>query len=896
MSRFRRVFRIGRVEKDVDDELRFHFDMTVRELVRTGSSEDDARRIAERRFGDVEGTRARLEAIDREREYRTRRTEWWNALAQDLRHTLRGLRQRPGFTTVVVLTLALGVGANATMFGIIDRLLFRPPAFLPDPEHTHRVYAANTWDGVEHFSPNISYKHYVELTQWSTSFSQTVALTQMNMAIGAGDATSERQIGLVSASFWPFFGVRPALGRFFGPAEDKVPEGAPVTVLSHAYWQSRYAGGRDVLGQQLAIGRRLYTVIGVAPEGFSGIFQTGVVAFIPITLGVYDAFGGLPERMSTRWYTTYGMTWLEMLVRRKPGVSIAAATADLTSAYRRAYLSREGPHAPIEVQRPRAIVASILTERGPKQTSSAKVATWLVGVSVIVLLIACANVANLLLARALQRRREIAIRVALGVGRGRLLAQLLGESCVLGVLGAGAGLATAQWGGAALREAMLPQVEWGSALADARMLLFTGLAAITVGLLTGLAPALQARRSDVSAALKAGSREGTYHRSRLRVALLVAQAALSLVLLVGAGLFLRSLRNVRTVDLGYDADRVLFVLPEMRGVQLDSLRRIALHRELLERARTIPGVENAAQTVSVPFWMSWSEDLFAESRDSVRGDFALNAVSPSYFATMGTQVLRGRAFTDADVATAPHVIIVSQSMARQVWPNQDPLGKCLRLASETAPCGVVVGVVEDIVRGTFGDTPGLQYYMPTAQSGGSTGLFVRTRREAHGMTESVRRELQRVMPGVSYVTVRSLHEILDPNVRPWRLGATMFTLFGALALLIASIGLYSVIAYDVAQRGHELGVRLALGAQTRDILRLILSSGVRAALAGIAIGSAIALAAGKYVAPLLFNTSPADPIVFLLVALTLLSVAIAASFVPALRATKVDPNVALRSD
>src|SRR5262245_20578771 len=315
MRGFRRVFRLGRVDTDVDDELRFHFEMTVRELVRDGHTEDEARRIAERRFGDVEATRARLRAIDRERDERARRTEWWNAFAQDLRYTLRGLRTRPGFTAVVVLTLALGVGANATMFGIIDRLLFRPPALLPDPGRTHLVYAANTWDGVEHFSNNISYKHYLELTKWTSSFSQTTAFFTMDLAIGAGDGTSERRVALVSASFWPFFGARPALGRFFSSAEDSLPRGAPVAVLSYGYWQSQYAGNANVLGQQLAIGRNTYTIIGVAPKGLNGMSPTTVIAFIPITLGVYDAFGGMSGPNPTRWYTTYNMSWTEMYVR-----------------------------------------------------------------------------------------------------------------------------------------------------------------------------------------------------------------------------------------------------------------------------------------------------------------------------------------------------------------------------------------------------------------------------------------------------------------------------------------------------------------------------------------------------------------------------------------------------
>ena len=896
----RRLFRIdlgpNRVARAIDDELQFHFEMTVRHYVTKGMSDADARREAERRFGDVERTRQRLAAIDRSRAEQVRRAEWWSAVAQDFRYAARGLRATPGFTLVVVLTLALGIGANATMFGIIDRLLLRPPAFLADAAHTNVVYYGRTFSGVENLSANMSYTRYLDMMKSTKSFSDFAAFFYFNLAVGTGEETTERQVGMVSASFWKFFDAPPAVGRYFGTAEDHIPEGSTVAVLGYSYWQSHYGGNTDVLGKTISLGSRTYTIIGVAPRGFVGMVPLGAVAFIPITTGVYDLFGGLTATERTRWYTTYNMNWMKMLVRRKPGVGIDAANVDLTRAYRLSYLNQ--PRAtPIAIARPRAIAASVLTERGPNQGSDSKVATWLGGVAAIVLLIACANVANLLLARAFRRRREIAVRVALGVGRGRLLVQLLTESMLLALLGAGAALVVARWGGAIVRSAILPDVEWPSIVADSRMLMFTTGAAILVGLLTGIAPALLARRTDVAASLKAGAREGTYHRSRLRTSLLIVQGALSLVLLVGAGLFVRSLRNVHALDFGYDGRHLLYVSVEMRGLTLDSTAAIGLRHALLDRANGIPGVENAAQTVAVPFWMSWSQDLFTQSRDSIQGEYLFNTVSPRYFTTMGTRLVRGRSFADADRVGAPPVVIVSQAMANKIWPKADPLGQCLRIGADTMPCSTVVGVAENIVDRNLADPPGQQYYAPIMQKNGDGGgLFIRTRDDAKSMVSTVRRELQHAMPGSSYVSVTPLQKILDGEVRSWNLGAMMFALFGGLALLLAAIGLYSVIAYNVTQRSHELGVRIALGAQSAQVLRLVITSGLQVAAAGIAIGATIALVAGKFIAPLLYHVSPKDPLIYGIAATTLLGVAVLASFLPALRATRVDPNVALRAD
>src|SRR6266550_8067998 len=632
-------------------------------------------------------------------------------MLQDLRYAWRTLAKSPGFTLGVVLTLALGIGANVAMFSVVDRMLFRPPPLLHDPSSTHRVYLTTTYGGKGGTSSGIQSARYVDLTNWTTSFSRTAAFTEQDLAVGAGAEAREMRVGIVSASFFGFFDAPPALGRYFTAAEDSPPDGTAVAVLSHAFWKTRYGGRSEALGSTLQIGPTVYTIIGVAPEGFAGLWPVQrPVAFIPITS---HASAHRPPRDT--WWTTYHWMWASMLVQRKPGVSVAAANADLTNAFLRSYAAQqlESPgQSPAEIVRPRALVASVLSERGPNESSFAKVATWISGVALIVLLIACANVANLLLARALRRRREIAIRLALGVSRARLLSQLFTESVLLAVLGGLAGVVVADWGGAVLRAQFLAKSSEVSVMGDTRTLLFGGVAALCAGLLTGLAPALT-QHADVAGDLKAGAREGTFQRSRVRIALLVLQGALSVVLLVGAGLFVRSLRHVRVIPLGYDVDLVLLVDLNLRGTELDSGRNVELRRELLETAQAVPGVEHASRQLTVPFWSTWNMDLHVAGIDSVHrlGEFDLNAVTPEYFATLGTRMLRGRGIEAQDGEHAPQVMVVSQAMAKTLWPGRDPLGQCVRVGADTAPCSYVVGVAENIKSQQLGDDPGLFYYV-----------------------------------------------------------------------------------------------------------------------------------------------------------------------------------------
>ena len=829
----------------------------------------------------------------------------FDSLWQDVRYAARGLRKKPGFTIAVVLTLALGIGANAAMFGIVDRLLFRPPALMQSPDQVHRVYLVRTFDGKENFGSYFQYTRYEDLKRWTNSFDVVAAMASNETAIGVGEDAREMLIGAVSASFWKLFQLQPAIGRVFTAAEDTTPRGASVVVLSHAFWQTRFGGRPDVVGQRIKIAKVDYEIIGVLPPEFRGIGDgRQAVAWVPITTYAATEFTWNPNDLSN-WYQKYNISWMQMFARRKPGVTNAAADADLTTAFKRSYAKQRemSPQStPAEIAKPRAIAGSVLAARGPQPSEVSKVARWVSGVAVIVMLIAAANVANLLLARALRRRREVAVRLALGVSRARLVAQLLTESVMLAAIGGIAGLVVAQWGGAILRAQFLPRGESIPVAGDMRTLLFAGAAVIFVGLLTGIAPALQSGRGDLTTALKSGAREGTYHRSRTRVALLVIQGALSVVLLVGAGLFVRSLDNVTSLRLGYDVDRLLWVGVEERDEKLTDAEKTALRERLADAARALPGVETASRAVTVPFYMTWDENIFVPGIDTSvlnhMGSWRIQGAAPQYLATMGTKLVRGRFIEAGDTDKSPKVMVVSATMASKLWPGKDAIGQCVRIGSDTVPCTTVVGVAEDIrASDDFNDDQLLYYYRPITQAAATGGgVFVRVRGPAAQSAESIRRALQKGMPGSSYVTISPMAQFYGPTIRSWRLGAITFVAFGSLALVLAAIGLYSVIAYNVVQRTHEMGVRVAFGAQMRDVVQLVLGEGLRLTVLGLVIGGAIALYASKWVAPLLFRVEPRDPLVFTVVVAVLLGAATLASLIPAMRAARVDPNVALRSD
>jgi putative ABC transport system permease protein len=903
--RIRRALRLPlgrrRVEAETDDEIRFHLAARADALVATGLTRTEADAEALRRFGVLDEVRPQLLAAAKHREERLTMVEHLDALRDDLRYALRQLRRSPGFSAALALTFALGIGANATMFEILDRLLFRPPAFMPDADRVGRVYLRSPRpDGTESIANNISYLRYTEMRDHTRAFAQTAGVYQDDQrVVGLGEAAEAVAVGLVSASFWQMFDVQPVVGRFFTADEDRPPTGTPVVVLGYGYWQSRFGGDRRVVGRQLRVQGRMYTIIGVAPKGFHGIWAITTAAYVPITAGAHDMLG------SDRYHLEHNMSWLEMIARLKPDATPEVATGELTRAYRQsrqdAAAARPGatPMTQQSLALTRGEFAPLQMDRGPKRSESAKVATWLAGVAGVVLLIACANVANLLIARGIRRRREIAVRVALGVGRGRLVAQLLTESVVVAVLGGLLGLVLAHWGGGAIRRALLPNVDWSFVpLFDSRVMLFTTTVVLFTGLLTGLAPAVHALRADVNASLKAGEREGGGQRTRVRSGLLVAQAALSVVLLVGAALFVRSLHNVQKVDLGWDPDRLLHVRLELRGTGTTDEQETAITQRALDRVRAMPGVSSASTLVSVPFWMTWSEDVFVPGMDSSERQrtYVMNPVGDDYFQTMGTRLLRGRAVGSSDLRDGPKVAVISEAMGKLLWKGKDPIGQCLRIGADTAPCRQVVGIAENMKFGDLGDDESMQMYVPATQSRTTGAILVRTPGDPRAIAEPLRRKVQQLLPGLGYASVRPLTSVLDPVVRQWRLGATMFSIFGALALLLAAVGLYGVIAYDVAQRMREMGVRVALGAQAGDIRRLVLWQGVRVTALGVTLGVIVAFVTVRYVEKLLFDTPAHDPLAFGAAVGTILVVAVLASLIPARRATRVDPVVALRSE
>jgi predicted permease len=877
--------------------------MRVDALVAQGMSRDAAEAEALRRFGVLAEVRPQLLAAARHRQETLSMLERFDALRDDLRYALRQLRRSPGFSAALALTFALGIGANATMFEIVDRLLFRPPAFLKDADRVGRIYLRRpNVDGTERIDNNISYLRYAELREHTRAFDGAAAIFQDERVVGTGTDARMHRIGLVSASFWPMFDAPPVIGRYFSADEDRTPRGTAVAVLGYGFWMSRFGGERDVLGKPLRIGGKQYTIIGVAPKGFHGVWSTTMVAYLPITAAAFELFG------NERYYMEHNASWLEMMAHLRPGVTPEVANTELTRVYRQS--QTQAADAAQQTIRPENLArisgefAPLLFDRGPKASNSSKVAVWLAGVAAIVLLIACANVANLLIARGIRRRREIAVRVALGVGRGRLVAQLLTESVVIAVLGGALGLALAHWGGGVLRRLLLPDVDWSLVpVFDGRVLLFTGLAAVVTGLLTGLAPALHALRADVNGALKAGEREGGGQRARLRTGLLLGQAALSVVLLVGAALFVRSLRNVQTMDLGWEPDRLLHVRLDLQGIDLTRDQRGALDARVLQRVRELPGVASAATAFSIPFYTTWTEDVSVAGMDSSLRlkTYVFNLVSDDYFETMGTRILRGRAVGASDPAAGPLAVVVSESMGTLLWKGRDPIGQCVRLGADTTPCREVVGIAEDMVFGDLKNDESLQVYVPVTQYRVPPGRFltqflIRTATDARPLAEPIRREVQLLLPGTGYANIRTIASVLDPVTRQWRLGATMFAIFGVLALVLAAVGLYGVIAYDIAQRMREMGVRVALGAQSGDIQRLVLWQGLRVAAAGAALGAVLAFVAARYVESLLFDTPARDPLAFAAATGTILAVAILATLLPARRATRVDPVTALRAE
>ncbi len=895
--------RLGRA--DARAELESVLESRIDQLMALGMSAADTRDEAVRLLGgSVEQALHDLQRSAERREERMRFRELLDDLGDDVRFALRGLRRDKVMASFIVMTLALGIGANAAMFSAVDRLLLQGPAAVVDASRVLRFYRTrHTGPNDGNIGSSFGWVSYDDFKRTANSFSGVAAysVSSNGITFGAGADAVLVPSGAATYDLFPLLGVRPQLGRFFGADEDSPDAPRHVVVLGDALWTRAFGRDSAVIGRKIKLGDEDYTIIGVAPHGFTGPQLAPVDVWVPMSLQ--------SKNVTNNWTKSWNSQWLRIIARLKPGVSVEQASAEATAAYRAAYAGDDPTFRAATLW-----VAPLSFDNSGHEATEVTIVRWLVGVTIVVLLIACSNVANLLLARAVRRRREIAVRIALGAGRGRLTRLLLTESLLLAGLGAVAGLTVAWATSLLLRRVLMPGIEWPSAPVDVSVLGVSMAIAVAVGLLTGLVPALRASRPDLTASLKAGARDGGGQTSRLRAALTISQAALSLVLLTGAGLFVRSLMRVQSIDLGFEPDRVLVVQVRYptaarigdASAAGEAARRRSVYVEAMRRARQLHGVEDASLSVGLPFQSSFGQYLRIQGWDSIPEFKApgpmISAVAPEYFQTLGTRLLEGRAFTAADHDGSEPVAVVSRAMARTFWHRDHVVGECLYWSDSKDSlntCSRIVGVVADAHAWGLKELPAMNYYVPFGQERGmgGTALLVRPA-PGHDadVTRAVRALMLSIDPTITFVRTTSMQDAIDPQVRPWRLGAAVFALMGVLALVVAAVGLYSVMSYLVAQRTREIGVRMALGAQERSIVLLVLRSSVSMAAAGVAIGLVIALWAGRFVAPLLFDTSPRDAGILLGGATTLLAVSVLASAVPALRAKRVNPIEALRSD
>jgi predicted permease len=885
------------ISAEVNEEIEMHIELRTQELMACGLSEEAARQEAEQRFGELARARLQLQRRAEERERRMSVRAWLSGWRQDFEYSARALSREPLLAIVIVLTLALGIGANATIFGIVDQLLLRGPAHVQAPDQVKRIYITQPqWDGGIRTSAETNYVT-AALMRDVPFFDGVSVYRYSEERIGRGAPAVEQWVGWSSADLFSLLGVRPAIGRFFTEAEDRPGEAERVAVLEYGYWQSAFGGTAAALGSTVVVDGSEFTIIGVAPRGFTGPELKPATLWLP--------FSSSNWRPRPDWPTTWLAQWTNVLVRLRPGVSIEATAEAATARFRTAAADAGMTAAATATL---AVLPASYTSAGLEPPEVA-ITRWLAGVSFIVLLVACANVINLLLARGVRRRRELSVRLALGISRARLARLLLSESLLLAIVGGALSVLFVLWGSQLLRGALMPDIQWESPLSG-RVLLFSSVVIVITGVVVGLAPALQAARQDLAGMLKANTRQGGAARGRFRGALTVTQSAFALVLLVGAGLFVRSHWNVRTLDLGIDADRVLAVwvvfqsTAGMTDAERESFtaRRAAFHEEAVERLRARPDVEAAAVALGTPLQGGFGVSLRVPGRDSLPampgGGPYITAAGPGYFETVGTRIVRGRGIEAGDGRGSEPVTVINETMARTLWPGSDPLDACLFIGGDDAPCARIVGVAADARRRQLVEEPAFQYYVPFGQERGigGTQILVRPKSRAATFVPELRSVLHGMEPGVGYLRINPLQATLDPQVRPWRLGATMFLVFGGLALLIAAIGLYSVIAYGVAQRRTELGVRMALGAGVAGIVVMVLRQGLALVLIGIALGLPLALFGARRIESLLFETAPADVTVFGGVALLLVVIAVLASVLPAARAGRTDPAEALRPD
>jgi putative ABC transport system permease protein len=809
---------------------------------------------------------------------------------QDLRYALRILIRNPAFTTVTVLSLALGIGANTTIFSFVNALLLKPPA-VADPDRLVEVWEHNTTRGTGiGSSMQLSYPDFEYFRDHNRSFSAMAAFTGEPAAVvwnreGEGEML---RAAMVSDNFFSLLGVRPALGRAFLAQEDRSGTDETVVVLSHALWKDRFGSDPAVLGQGLVLNGRRFTVIGVAPPSFTGLmagFTADVWTPMPMHAAVNPGID-LAERHQH---------WVVGVGQLRPGMTQSDAAADLALLGQQ--LATTYPDANRHLA-PSAMAVALIPS--PFRGVVGGASGVLMAVVGLVLLIACANVANLLLAKAAGRRREIAIRFALGANRRRVVQQVLTESVVIAVIAGALGLIFSMWAAPLLlsmKPASLPL--FLNVSPDVRVLGFTLAASLMTGVAFGLAPALQQSRIDQIDGLKEGSQQSGASKSRLRSALVVAQVTACVVLLVGASLCLRSLMNARSIDPGFTIENGVTASLNVQTFGYDETRGREFYDNLLARVRTVPGVRAAALADHLPLGQIMRmAGVVVPGAGTEPIGIELAIVTPGYFEAMGIPLVRGRDFTANDDPRGPAVVVINEQMAKRYWPQQNAVGEFITLAGRDnqGTRAQVIGVVRTGKYQSLGESPKPYLYRPLAQEYGPNAQLIVRAVDETTVGGSLRETVRSLDPRLALVGLETLRQHMQLPLFPAQAAGALLGLFGALALLLAVVGLYGVISYTVSQRAREIGVRIALGARDADVVRLVLSQGLRLTALGLGIGFAGALAVSRVLSSVLYGVTPTDPVSFGLVGGVLMIVALVASYVPARWAMRVDPIRALRSE
>ena len=865
----RALLRRSQAERELDEELRYHIERQTEQNIRLGMNPEEARYASRKAFGGVE------QAKERSRD--ARGVRWLEELWQDLRYGARAHLKNPGFTLVAMITLALGIGANSAIFSVINALLLRPLSYAA-PERLVMV-----WESFPGSQENpVMPANFADWRAQNQVFTDMAAWAPQTINL-SGDGNPEKVEGAgVTANLFALLGMEPFLGRAFLAEEDR-PGVNQVVMISHGLWQRRFGGSRDAIGRRVTLEGTEFTIIGVAPPSFHFPSRQHAV-WIPLALS--------PEQTNARVAAHY----LNVIARLKPDASLQQAQAEMAAVAAR--LEQQYPNTNATVR------ARVVPLKEQIVGNFRKSLFILFAAAGFVLLVACANVANLLLFRASIRQKEIAVRLAIGAGRGRMMRQLLTESLLLAALGGALGLFLAWWGVSALTAVMPERLAlFKAAKVDQNVLAFTLAASMLTAIFFGLFPAFQATRLNLNEALKEGGREAAQGRNGLRSLLVVAEVALAMTLMAGAGLTLNSFLRLRQVDAGFNADRLLAMEVDPTFARYPGHSALAaFYDRLLERIEALPGVESAGVVTRLPLTGDSNHYLYmAESESGWKPVTALPAsVSPGYFHTMGIPLVAGRSFTARDGPQTESVVVINEAMAEFVWPNQNPLGKRIVTYpyNSTAPMFTVAGVIKDVRQSELQTTARPQVYHSCAQMMWfpPRDLVVRTNVAPLDLAAAVRDAIRSVDKDQPVSNIRTMDRILADSIADERFNTSLLAIYAALALALAGVGIYGVMSYLVTQYTREIGVRMALGAQTRDVLGLVFRQGMTLTLTGAAIGLGAALGLTRLIKNMLFVVSPTDPVTFFVIALLLAMVALLACYLPARRATKVDPLVALKAE